>query len=82
MTEKTLTDEIITIIQSENDKIAKPTIGTIIKIYENDNTRADVKTTKYGVLSYVKIFGKTPSVDNDCVITFIDGSFDRYVGIC
>lgn len=81
MTEKTLTDEIIILIQSENDKIAKPTIGTIIKIYENDNTRADIRT-KYGVLSYVKIFGKTPSVDNDCLITFIDGSFDRHVGIC
>ena len=82
MTEKTLTDEIITIIQSENDKIAKPTTGTIIKIYENDNTRADVETTKYGILSYVQTFGKSPIVDKDCLIIFIEGSFDRYVGIC
>lgn len=82
MTEKTLADEIITIIQSENDKLSKPILSTIIKVYENDNTRVDVKTTRFGVLSYVPTFGKLPVVDKDCLLIFIDGSFDRYVGIC
>ena len=74
---KTLADEIITLINSEANNNPAPTRCKIIKIY-SDNIHADVETSM-GILSYVECIGNNLAVGNSGVVIFLDGSLDEYI---
>lgn len=71
MTEKTLADEIITIIQSEANNNPAPTRCTIKKVY-SDNKHTDVKTN-IGTLEYIETIGNNITVGNIGIIIYCDG---------
>ena len=81
MTEKTLAEEIITLVTPEIQKIPTNQKATIIKVYE-DQKHADITTATFGLLRYVETYGNTPIVDNDCILIFLNGGLDEYVVIC
>ena len=80
MSEKTLAEEIITIIQDQQNQIPTPTLATIIKI--NENQTVNIKTEKYGILQYVPYYGNTPQINNKGILIFLNGDPEQHVIIC
>jgi hypothetical protein len=80
MSEKTLAEEIITIIQDQQNQIPTPTLATIIKT--NTNQTVNIKTEKYGILQYVPYYGNTPEPNNTGILIFLNGDPEQHVIIC
>ena len=80
MTERTLSEEIILIIQDQITQIPQPTTATITKI--NDNGTVNIDTYRYGTLKYVPTYGKQPVINQDAILIFINGDFENHVIIC
>ena len=72
---KTLADEIITLINSEANNNPAPIRCTIKKIY-NDNQHVDAET-QIGLLEYVETIGNNLSTGNLGVIIFCDGDYNN-----
>lgn len=70
MADRTITDEIISIVQSVANNNPAPIEATINKIYTNGY--CDV-TTNIGKISYVKTIGD-PAINNTGVIIYTDGN--------
>jgi hypothetical protein len=79
MSEKTLTEEIITIIQSEANNNPAPQKCTIKKIY-NDQKHADV-TTDTGEYTYAECISNNLKVGNIGILIFLDGDINEYIVI-
>lgn len=80
MTEKTLTDEIITIINSVANNNPAPTRCTITKVY-NDNNHVDA-TTNIGTLNYIETIGNTPTTNKTGIVIYLDGDTNTPIIIC
>lgn len=74
MTEKTLADEIITIVNSVANNNPAPNTCTIRKIY--DDGFVDVTLKDGGVVSYLECYGRT-EVGNNALIVFADGDISN-----
>ena len=70
MSEKTLAEEIITIIEAHANNNPAPEIAEIIKIYE-DQQHVDVLTT-HQIISYVEVIG-APKLENKGILVYING---------
>lgn len=70
MTEKTLAEEIITIIEAHANNNPAPETAEIIKIYE-DQQHADVLTT-HQIIPYVEVIG-APKLENKGILIYING---------
>ena len=70
MADRTLADEIISIVQSEANNNPAPVEATINKVYTDGH--CDV-TTNTGRVNYVKVIGD-PAVNNTGVIIYPDGN--------
>ena len=78
MAEPTLTDELITLINSEENNNTAPTRCKITKIYTG-NTYVDVETN-IGTLNYVECIG-TPTVNKTGIIIYLDGDLNQPIVI-
>ena len=79
MANKTLADEIITMIQSYSNNNPPPALCKIVKNYP-DSKYCDVSSDGIGILKYVKVIGDT-TVGLDGIINFIDGNLNNAVVI-
>ena len=77
MVEKTLAEEIITIIESHANDNPAPTLGTITKIYD-DNNHVDIETEN-GTLTYIPTISHQLKVGNPGVIIYLDGNFEKQI---
>lgn len=77
MSEKTLTEEIITIIQSEANNNPAPTLCTITKIY-NDQNHVDIET-ETGTLTYIPTISNNLQVGNTGVLIYLDGELENNI---
>ena len=75
MAEKTLAEEIITIIQSEANNNPAPQKCTIKKIYDDKN-HADV-TTENGEYTYAECL----TIGNTGILIFLNGDLNEYIVI-
>lgn len=74
MANRTLADEIITIINSEANNNPAPTRCTITKVY-TDNKHTDIETDN-GNLTYIETIGNNLTVNNIGVLFVLeDGNF-------
>ena len=73
MAQKTLAEEIITIIKAHSNDNPAPTTGTITRTYEESNY-ADVETED-GVHRYIPVIGEN-TVDTIGVIVYLDGDLN------
>ena len=73
MAQKTLAEEIITIIKAHSNDNPAPTTGTIIRTYEDSNY-ADVETED-GTHRYIPVIGEN-TVDTIGVIVYLDGDLN------
>ena len=79
MANKTLADEIISLIQSYSNNNPPPISCKIIGNYD-DEPYSDVKTEEFGKISYIKTIGST-KIGLDGVICFINGDLKQGVVI-
>ena len=79
MANKTLADEIITMIQAYSNNNPPPALCKIVKNYP-DSKYCDVSSDGIGILKYVKVIGDT-TVGLDGIINFIDGDLNNVVVI-
>ena len=77
MSEKTLTEEIITIIQSVSNNNPAPTLCTITKIY-NDQNHVDIETEN-GSLTYIPTISNNLQVGNTGVLIYLDGELENNI---
>ena len=80
MPEPTLSDEIITIVNSVANNNPAPTRCTITKIYE-DNNHVDA-TTQIGTIQYIETIGNTPTLNKTGIVIYLDGDIDNPIIIC
>ena len=78
MAEPTLTDELITLINSVANNNPAPTKCKITKIYDNGYVDAE---TNIGTLNYVECIG-TPTVNKTGIIVYLDGDLNTPIIIC
>ena len=71
MPEKTLAEEIITIIEAHSNDNKAPETATIIKVYE-DQHHADVLTSTQ-LVSYVEVIG-APKVESEGLLVYLNGT--------
>ena len=76
MAQKTLAEEIITIIKAHSNDNPAPTTGTITRTYEEENY-ADVETED-GTHRYIPVIGEN-TVDTIGVIVYLDGDLNTPV---
>ena len=74
---KTLADEIITIVQSEANNNPAPMKCIITRVY-SDNVHVDAQTSS-GVLQYVETISNNLTVGNTGIVIFLDGSLDNQI---
>jgi hypothetical protein len=79
MAEKTLTEEIITIVESVSNNNPAPQKCTIKKIY-NDQKHADV-TTDTGEYTYAECIANNLTVGNTGILIFLNGDLNEYIVI-
>ena len=77
MPEPTLAEEIITIVQSVANNNPAPTIGTITKIYD-DNNHVDIETEN-GTLTYIPTISHQLQIGNPGVIIYLDGNLEKQI---
>ena len=77
MTEKTLTEEIITIVNSVANNNPAPTQCTITRIYEDQN-HVDIETTD-GTLTYIPTISNNLAVGNIGVLIYLDGDYENQI---
>jgi len=75
MADKTLADEIITIVQSYANNNPPPTMATITKIYPNGYIDAKLPT---GKITYIECIG-TPNINDTTVIIYSDGDTPKAI---
>ena len=79
MAQKTLAEEIITIIEAHSNDNPAPTQCTVTGNYEDDIYHVDV-TTEDGVLRYVPcLFNNTIGADG--IIVYLDGDLNNPLAI-
>lgn len=71
MSEKTLAEEIITIVKAHSNDNPAPETATIIKIYD-DKHHADVLTNTQ-LISYVEVIG-APKLQTDGLLVYLNGT--------
>jgi len=59
-----------------NHNIPHPTTCTITKIY-NDNNHVDIKTQLYGELTYIQTHGKTPTINAEAILIFLNNNYEE-----
>lgn len=79
MVERTLSDEIISIVESVANNNPAPVKCKIIKKY-NDNVHADIET-KLGTIEYVETISNNLKIGNTGILVYLDGGLDEYVVI-
>ena len=77
MTQKSLVDEIITIIKSEANNNPAPERCRIRKVYP-DKVHADIET-RHGLLKYVDVVGYNPKLGDNAIIIYLDEDYKDYV---
>ena len=77
MTQKSLVDEIITIIKSEANNNPAPERCRIRKVYP-DKVHADIET-RHGLLKYVDVIGYNPRLGDNAIILYLDEDYSEYV---
>ena len=75
----TLSDELITLIQSEANNNPAPMKCEIVKVYA-DQVHADVNTIN-GVLTYVETISNNLKVGNLGLVIFVNGDLEEYIVI-
>ena len=75
MADRTLTDEIITIIESTSNNNPAPTKCTIKKIY-TDNKHVDADTN-IGTLTYIETISNNLTVGNTGIVIYLDGDLNQ-----
>ena len=78
MTERTMNDEIIIMIQSEINKLPQNTTCNIIKVYEDNHT--DINSNRYGRLNYIETIG-TPTINETAILIFLENDFQQPICI-
>lgn len=76
---KTLADELITLIRSVANNNPAPTKCKITKIYDNGYADAE---TNIGTLEYIETIGNTPTLNKTGVIIYLDGDLNTPIIIC
>lgn len=74
---KTINDEIDTMIIHRIQQIPYPIRCTITKVYD-DNKHVDI-TSESGDLKYVETIGNNLAVNNTGILIFLNGSSDDYI---
>ncbi len=69
ITERTINDEIVTIVQSELNKLPVNQLCTVTKVYEDNST--NIRFEDGSVLHNVKTLG-IPSVDDEALLVFLN----------
>ena len=74
MVNRTLTDEIITIIKDHSNNNPAPTLATITDINTPNRTiTINLENTTIPNIPYIG----TPVIGNKCILVFIDGSTEQ-----
>lgn len=79
MVERTLSDEIISIVNSVANNNPAPVKCKITKTY-NDNFHADIETD-LGIIEYVETISNNLSVGNIGILVYLNGGYDEYIVI-
>ena len=74
--QKSLADEIITIVKSVANNNPAPEKCRIVKVYD-DKVHADVQTS-LGILKYVEVIGSNPT-RGDAVMLYLDEDLSEYI---
>ena len=80
MAEKSLSDEIVTIVQAHSTNNPVPERCNVVKIYDDD-IHVDVQTEN-GLLSYVDVIGSHPKITDNALIIYLDEDLTDYVVVC
>lgn len=75
MSNRTLADEIITLIESKSNNNPAPILCTIIGNYNEEPDKVDVKTDT-GIFKYIKLIGSN-TIDSDGLLVFVDGNYNN-----
>lgn len=78
MANKTLSDELLTMIKSETVNNPAPQKCRITKVYED--MHVDVESLQ-GLLKYVQVFGTNVKKGDDGILLFLNESYESYVVI-
>lgn len=77
MSNRTLADEVITLIQSQSNNNPAPISCKITKVYDDFN-HVDAEIDS-GTLTYVETIGNIPVVGSKGIVVFLDGNLDNSV---
>ena len=80
MANRTITDEIITIVQSVANNNPAPVKCTIKKVYD-DNIHADITIGEDGELNYVETINNNIAEGNTGILFTLDGETTNYIVI-
>lgn len=80
MAEKSLADEIVTIVQSHANNNPAPERCNVVKVYDDD-IHVDVQTS-IGLLTYVDSIGSNPKLGDNAIVIFLDETYTDYVVLC
>ena len=78
MTERTLADEIITIVKSESNDNPAPEKAHVVGNYDGINDRVDIDVDNLGIMKYVPCFGDT-DIGVEGVVCFVGGDLNSPV---
>ena len=79
MAQKTLAEEIVTIVEAHSNDNPAPTTCTVINNYDDDQYHVDV-STEDGTLRYVPcLFSNTVGADG--IIVYLDGDLNNPLAI-
>ena len=78
MTNKTLADEIVILVDDRISRLPVTRIGVINKIYEDNFIDINLDNE---ILTYIKCFG-SPNFGDSCIILFADNDFNNPIAIC
>ena len=73
MTDKTIADSIVTIVQQELNQQPKPQKVTITKVYTG-NTHIDCKNNNGDTLTYIPVIANNPAVNNTGILVFLENN--------
>lgn len=78
MTDKTLGDEIVILVDDRISRLPVTRIGVINKIYKENFIDINLNNE---ILTYVKCFGN-PKFGDNCIILFMNNDFNNPIAIC